>query len=399
MGSVTETPTRDSTLDALLPALLVDDPEEQMVTDVLLSRVDVTARLEQLVDGLAALVQAATSPQTRRAYESDFAHFAAWTAAHGLTNLPAPPQTVALYIAAQQDQLRPASLVRRLSAIAVRHREAGYPPPTAHELVRRAVAGLRRRHNVRPAAKAALVTAQLSIICTELHRQTRPPTVDRLSPRQALRSRKVAAARALRARRDRAVLLVGYAAALRRSELVALNVGDLTVDDRGLRVFIRRSKTDQEGLGDYIGVAHGHPPHTCGVTCPIRAWQEWRDAMATATGVPDHVPGDSPAFRPITRHGTLGTPTDRDVNARLAGQSIALIVKTAVGLLDDEHRYPAADYAGHSLRAGFATQAAAAGVPLDRIMRQTRHQSVAIALRYIRHADVWTNNASSSLGL
>jgi integrase len=243
------------------------------------------------------------------------------------------------------------------------------------------------------------MTAQLSIICTELREQTQPPAVDRLAPREALRLRRVAAARALRARRDRAVLLVGYAAALRRSELVALNVGDLTVDDYGLRLFIRRSKTDQDGLGDYIGIAHGHPPHTCAVTCPIRAWQEWRDAMATATGTPDHLPDHSPAFRPVTRHGTLGTPSDPDVNARLTGQSIALIVKTSVKLLNDEHRYPATDYAGHSLRAGFATQAAAAGVPLDRIMRQTRHHSVAIALRYIRHADVWTDNASAALGL
>ena len=121
--------------------------------------------------------------------------------------------------------------------------------------------------------------------------------------------------------------------------------------------------------------------------------------MATATGTPDQLPGHSPAFRPVTRHGALGTPTDPDVNARLTGQSIALIVKTSVKLLNDEHRYPATDYAGHSLRAGFATQAAAAGVPLDRIMRQTRHHSVAIALRYIRHADVWANNASAALGL
>jgi hypothetical protein len=121
MGSVTETLTRDPALDALLPALLVDDPDEQAVTDALLIQIDVTARLEQLVDGLAALLEAATSPQTRRAYESDFAHFASWTGAHGLASLPAAPQTVALYIAAQQDHLRPATVVRRLSAIAVRH--------------------------------------------------------------------------------------------------------------------------------------------------------------------------------------------------------------------------------------------------------------------------------------
>src|SRR5262249_38830196 len=144
----------------------------------------------------------------------------------------------------------------------------------------------------------------------------------------------------------------------------------------------------------------GHPVDTCGPTCPISAWREWRDAMADAAGVgPGELPTDSPAFRPITRHGTLGTPTDADPNARLTGQSVALVVKAAVTQLGDATRFPAARYAGHSLRAGFATQAAAAGVPLDRIMRQTRHHSVAIALRYIREADVWTNNASAALGL
>jgi integrase len=387
-------------MNALLPALIADDPDERVVTDTLLDQLDLSIRLDQMIDGLVALLEAATTPRTRRAYESDFTHFATWAHAHRLEALPALPQTVALYISAYQHDLRPASLLRRLSAIAVKHRAAGHPTPTTHELVRRAVAGLRRTHGVRPAGKAALVTAQLSIICTHLQARTRPPAVAGLPARQAARLRHTAAAAALRARRDRALLLLGYAAALRRSELVALNVGDLTDDRHGLSVFIKRSKTDQEGLGDIVGVAHGHPLDTCGPTCPISAWREWRDAMADAVGIgPDELSPDSPAFRPITRHGTLGTPTDADPNARLTGQSVALAVKAAVTLLGDDTRFPAARYAGHSLRAGFATQAAAAGVPLDRIMRQTRHHSVAIALRYIREADVWTNNASAALGL
>jgi integrase len=383
-----------------LPALIADEPDEQIVTDTLLYRLDISTRLEQLVDGLVRLLEAATSPRTRLAYESDFAHFAAWAAAHRLEPLPSLPQTVALYITAHQDQLRPSSLLRRLSAIAVRHRAAGHLPPTTHEIVRRAVAGLRRSHGARPATKAALVTAQLSIICTHLQARLRPPTVVGVPPRQAARVRKAARVASLRARRDRALLLVGYAAALRRSELVALNVGDVTEHANGLSIFIERSKTDQVGLGDFVGVAHGHPITTCGPTCPIQAWREWRDAMAGVAGLDPHdLPADSPAFRPITRHGTLGTPTDPNPHARLTAQSVALIVKAAVALLGDETRFPVAHYAGHSLRAGFATQAAAAGVPLDRIMRQTRHHSVAIALRYIRQADIWTNNASAALGL
>lgn len=391
-----------SVLAGLLPAVLTDDPDERLVTDTLLDRVDIVADLEHLIDGLADLLEHATSPSTRRAYESDFAHFAGWARDHALVELPAMPQTIALYITAQQDTLRPASLLRRLSAIAVRHRGAGFDSPTSHELVRRAVAGLRRKHGARPAAKSALVTAQLAVICTRLHAatETPSPSAEPVPARQAQRRARAAAATALRSRRDRALLLVGYAAALRRSELVALDVGDLAEDGDGLRVFIQRSKTDQEGLGDFVGIAHGHPADTCTATCPIRAWREWRTAMATAAGTDSaDLPNDSPAFRPVTRHGRLGTPTEPDVNTRLTGQSVALIVKNAVALLGDPQRFPTANYAGHSLRAGFATQAAAAGVPLDRIMRQTRHHSVAIALRYIRQADVWQNNASAALGL
>lgn len=141
-----------------------------------------------------------------------------------------------------------------------------------------------------------------------------------------------------------------------------------------------------------IPPAHGRPP--------ILAWREWRAAMATAarTDVVG-VPADSPASRPITRHGRLGTPSEHNLSTRLTGQSVALIVKNTVTLLGDPQRFPAGNDAGHSLRALFARQAAAAGVPLDRIMRQTRHSSVAIALRYIRQADVWQNNDSAALGL
>ena len=383
----------------LLPALITDDPDEQAVTESLLAGVDLEAELEGLVDGLADLLEHATAAATRRAYESDRAHFAGWANRLGLSALPAEPQTVALYLTAHENTLSPATLVRRLSAIAVAHREAGLPSPASHELVRRAVAGIRKKHGARPAAKTALVTAQLAVICTKLDREA-TVSVDPLLParRQAQQTR-VAAAAALRARRDKALLLVGYAAALRRSELVALDVDDLRDSDGGLTVFVARSKTDQAGLGDFVGIAHGHPPTTCTGTCPIRAWHNWRSALATAAGGGE-LPPTSPAFRPITRHGHLGSPTDQlDQQARLTGQSVAAIVKRAVALLNEPTRFPPAQYAGHSLRAGFATQAAAVGVPLDRIMRQTRHASIAVAMRYIREADLWNNNPSAALGL
>ncbi len=397
----------------LLPAVLDDDPGEAPVTDALLEAVDLDVELAQLVEDLADLLEAATAAATRRAYAADWADFTDWAARYRLEVLPAEPRTVALYVTAHQDRLRPATLLRRLSAIAVAHRSGGHPSPAGHELVRRAVVGLRRKHGARPAGKSALVTAPLAVICTRLH--ARLGAVEDLrrriadlhdQPGAAAERRRVTAslraarAAALRARRDRALLLLGYAAALRRSELVGLDAGDLVETEQGLQVFIARSKTDQTGLGDFVGVAHGHPTDSCAATCPIRAWTEWRDALHTElTNLGEALHPDAPAFRPITRHGTIGTPGCLDPHARLTGQSVALIVKDAVALLADPERYPPARYAGHSLRAGFATQAAAAGVPLDRIMRQTRHTSVAVALRYIRPGQIWQDNPSAALGL
>lgn len=118
---------------------------------------------------------------------------------------------------------------------------------------------------------------------------------------------------------------------------------------------------------------------------------------ATPPRSTDGLPAASPAFRPITRHSRLGTPTDPDPHTRLTSQSVALLVKQAVALLDDPTRFPPGQYAGHSLRARHPGRSA--GVPLDRIMRQTRHASIAVALRYIREADIWKDNASAVLGL
>jgi len=397
----------------LLPALADDDPGEAAVTDALLEAVDLAEDLSALVDGLADLLEHATAAGTRRAYAADWAEFADWTARHRLAALPAEPRTVALYVTAQQDRLRPATLLRRLSAIAVTHRTAGHPSPTSAELVRRAVAGLRRKHGARPAGKTALVTAPLAVICGRLHAQEFAAeqlaaaaaelsgTPGPAAPRRRLAARlRAARAGALRARRDRALLLVGYAAALRRSELVALDLADLTETEQGLQVFIARSKTDQAALGDFVGITHGHPADSCTVTCPIRAWASWRDTLGTELGrLGEPLHPQAPAFRPLTRHGQIGAPGQLDPHARLTGQSIALIVKNAITLLDDPDRHPPAAYAGHSLRAGFATQAAAVGVPLDRIMRQTRHSSVAVALRYIRPGQIWQDNPSAALGL
>jgi integrase len=170
-------------------------------------------------------------------------------------------------------------------------------------------------------------------------------------------------------------LLLGFAGAFRRSEIVALDVGDLVVRREGLVVTLRRSKTDQEGQGVVKGIPRGrHAP-----TCPVRAVGAWIAAAGLTEG---------PLFRPIDRHGTIRPQ-------RLADFHVARLIKrlaVACGL-------DASQYSGHSLRAGLATAAAAVGVAERAIMRQTGHRSERMLRRYIRDGALFRENAAGKVGL
>jgi integrase len=176
-------------------------------------------------------------------------------------------------------------------------------------------------------------------------------------------------------RRDRALLLLGFAGALRRSELVNLDVADVTQGSDGLTVRLRRSKTDQEGAGRTIGIPYGSNP----LTCPVRAWRAWLEVSSITEGA---------AFRPVDRHGNIST-------TRLSAQAVAFVLKrlaTRAGL-------DAGEVAGHSLRAGLATSAAAVGVPERVIAEQTGHKGTAMLRRYIREGSLFRENAASAVGL
>ena len=174
--------------------------------------------------------------------------------------------------------------------------------------------------------------------------------------------------------RDRTLLLFGFAGALRRSELVALDVEDVSEDDAGLRLVVRRSKTDQEAEGAIRGLPYGSHP----ATCPVRAWRRW----LTASGIPG-----GPAFRSVDRHGRLGAQ-------RLSDRAVADMIKRralAVGL--------DGAFAGHSLRAGFATEGYAQGTPEPAIMRHGRWRSASVMRGYIEEGSLWNDNAAARLGL
>jgi len=172
--------------------------------------------------------------------------------------------------------------------------------------------------------------------------------------------------------RDRALLLIGFAAGFRRSEIVGLNCGDVERVRQGLIITLRRSKTDQEGAGRKVGVPFGRTRH-----CPVLAL----DRGLAVSGIEG-----GPVFRPVDRHGRVGSE-------RLSGEAVSLVVKERVAAANIDP----AGFSGHSLRAGFATSAAQAGVSTFKIRSQTGHASDAMLARYVRDGELFVDNAAGAL--
>ncbi|MDF1502299.1 site-specific integrase [Roseisolibacter sp. H3M3-2] len=289
----------------------------------------------------------AVAPATLRAYAADWRVFVAWCEPRGLCPIPALPETVAVHIADEAKRGRkPSTIGRRLAAIRAAHTAVQLEPPTTAAVVRRVVHGIRREHGTRADKKS-------------------PATVERLVAMTAH------CPTTLTGKRDRALLLLGFAGAFRRSELVALDVADLEEAADGLRVLVRRGKTDQEGEGAVVAIVRGRD------ACPVAAVRAWLAAAGITEGA---------VFRPVSKGG-------RVLDGRLAPFSVARIVKhyaERAGLDPDA-------FAGHSLRAGFLTSAAERGKPLDRLMAVSRHRRVDTLLGYIRRADDFRDHAGAGL--
>ena len=226
-----------------------------------------------LAEQARAYAQAAKAPSTLRAYRSDWRHFAAWCLEGGRACLPSSPETVALYLAAWAPLRANATLTRRLTAISKAHEAAGYPSPaTMAELaVSETLKGIRRTHGVAQRRKEPLVTADVQRLVQRLVQQLVTHTGMKTGDGE---DRKDHGAPELTALRDRALVLLSYAGALRRSEPAALRVGDLAWPPEGLVLTLRRSKTDQEGRGRQVAIPRGRHAHTC----PVRAVEGWMEA-------------------------------------------------------------------------------------------------------------------------
>jgi len=287
-------------------------------------------------------VRDSISENTKRAYQSDLQHFMDWGGA-----IPASDVLLADYLAQHAGTLSVATLVRRIASISKAHSARGLPNPARSELVKSTLRGIKRIHGQPQHRAKPLTKEDLFSVLAVMGDSTKDI-------------------------RDKALLLIGFAGGFRRSELIAINVNCIEFVRQGMVIHINRSKTDQEGAGREIGIPHGRTRW-----CPVTALTEWIESAGIE---------DGPVFRQVDRHGNL-------LDGRLSGEAVSLVIKERIAIIGLNPN----DFSGHSLRAGLATSAAAAGVSSWKIRQQTGHASDAMLARYIRDGEMFIDNAAGAL--
>lgn len=288
--------------------------------------------------------RAALSDNTMRAYGADWADFQLWCVTQGRTALPASAHAVANYASQMATEGKKVSTIaRKLAAIRFFHRGAKVESPTDDAGVAAIMKGIRRTVGTKPRQKAPATSEVIHALLARIPSDT------------------------LQGKRDRALVLLGFAGAFRRSELVSVTMENLTFSDKGVDVFLPRSKTDQEAGGQSVAILNGK------VLRPVDRLREWL-AAAEIT--------DGPVFRRFNRGDHLAEET-------LTAQSVALIVKKYADAAGLEF----GDFSGHSLRAGFITSAADNRASVSRIMEVSRHRDPRSVETYVRRANRFEDHA------
>lgn len=305
------------------------------------------ATLQDKINRARERQKSARAYNTRKSYESDWKQFVSWCQENQLPFLPSNPAVVILYIDDLAESGKKVSTIKRhITSISQIHIGNGFDSPTRHDNVRLHVQALENEFGTKPNQKQAATAKIIKQFCDHL-----PDNLKGL--------------------RDRAILQVGFAGALRRSEIVALNVEDVEFHEEGFTVFIPKSKTDQSGEGSVIGIEFGEYPY-----CPVRTLQQWLHQSGIKSGA---------IFRRMDKAGRI--------LGRLTDKSIERIVKDAA----KKAGFNKDDFAGHSLRRGFITTAKRNGMDEYDIMQHTRHQSISTMRRYIDKSDVFKNNPSRGI--
>ena len=291
---------------------------------------------------------------TLRAYKSDFRDFRAFCSKHGLSSLPTEPKIVSLYLTNLSKNFKISTLRRRLVSISMVHKLKGHYLDTKHPIIVENLMGIRRvKGSIQKGKKPILINHLKSII-------------------NIINEQKIEENKKLR---DMSIILIGFGGGFRRSELVSIDYEDLEFVPEGLKITIKRSKTDQFGEG----MLKGLPYFVDENYCPVKNLKKWLEISKIDTG---------PIFTRFSK-GSLLT------NKRLSDQSVVLLMKKYLTLAGIDNK----NFAGHSLRSGFATVAAESGADERSIMAMTGHKTTQMVRRYIREANIFKNNALNKIKL
>ena len=290
---------------------------------------------------------------TIRAYKSDFNDYGLFCAKNGFKSLPSEPRIVSLYLTQLSTKnVKMSTLKRRLVSIGVIHRLKGHYLDTKHPSIIENIMGIKRRKGSVQKGKKPLLINNLKKIIN---------VIDNKKIEEIKKSR------------DRSIILIGFSGGFRRNEIVSLNHEDLDFVPEGLKITLRRSKTDQFGEGFLKGLPYFDNPKYC----PVISVQNWLNLSKINSG---------PLFRRFTKGSKLS-------EKRLTDQSVALILKEYLSLVGIDNK----NFSGHSLRSGFATSAAVSGAEERSIMAMTGHKSTEMVRRYIKDANLFKNNALNKI--
>ena len=314
---------------------------------------EIATDIKKLQDETLRNLKNSKSLNTVRAYKSDFEDFSLFCAKNGFNNLPSEPKVVSLYLTYLSSRDSKISTIkRRIVSIGVIHKMKGHYLDTKHPVIIENLMGIRRRKGTIQKGKKPLLINNLKIIIDVIDKELIPD---------------------LKKLRNKALLLLGFSGGFRRKELVSLNIEDAEFVFEGLKITLKKSKTDQFGEG----FAKGIPHFENSIYCPVTSLKRWINLSKIKKG---------PIFVRFTKGSKI-------TNTRLTDQSVALIIKEYLLKAGIDNK----NYSGHSLRSGFATSAAEAGAEERSIMAITGHKSTEMVRRYIKEANLFKNNALNKI--
>ena len=314
---------------------------------------DIITDIKALQEETLLNLQSSKANNTARAYKSDFKDFGLFCTQNGFKSLPSEPKIVSLYLTyLSTKEAKMSTLKRRLVSIGVIHRLKGHYLDTKHPSIIENIMGIKRRKGSIQLAKKPILINHLKEIINVIDKQNK---------------------KEIKKFRDRSIILIGFSGGFRRNEIVSLDFDDLDFVPEGLKINLRRSKTDQFGEGFKKAL----PYFDSSQYCPVISLKKWIEVSKIASG---------PVFRRFTKGSKLS-------NNRLTDQTVALLIKEYLQLAGLDSK----NYSGHSLRSGFATSAAESGAEERSIMAMTGHKSTEMVRRYIKEANLFKNNALNKI--